>query len=125
MKSKIIKNPKALLVSFLIVIAVSVFGSFFTDTTGWYQSVKPDITPPGYIFPIVWTILYFLIALSIYFSWINAKNKERESLKLWFSTNLLANALWSLIFFKLHLSLLAFIDILIILISSQILIKLT
>lgn len=124
-KNKLIKNPKALLLSFLIVILISVVGSQFTDTSGWYESVKPSITPPNYVFPVVWTILYIMIALALYFSWTNADKKEKKTLVSWFSVNLSANLIWSIFFFGLKLPTIAFIDILIILISSFVLVRLT
>lgn len=110
-------NWKVLSVCFLALIIVSLFGSMFTTTGDWYENVKPTITPPNYVFPIAWTILYILIAISLYFVWINSK-KYQKKLVLWaFGINLIANALWSYLFFGLQNSLAGLIDIIIIWLS--------
>lgn len=111
-------NWKVLIISLLIVYSVAAIGSFFTsgNTEGeWYESVKPSITPPGWVFPIVWNILFFLIALSLYFAWINAKNKNK--IVLAFGANFVLNILWSYFYFYIKSPSLAFIDIIILEIS--------
>lgn len=118
---KFIKNPRALILAFLSVIAVSLIGSSFTATDSWYESVRPAITPPNIVFPIAWTALYIMIAFSIYFSFIEAKKSRKYIMKL-FAINLLANALWSILFFGLHLPILSFIDLVLIWASTLILI---
>ncbi len=107
-------NFKVLILCIIIVFLVALAGSIFTsrETSGeWYESIKPSITPPNYIFPIVWNILFFLIALSLYFSWINAKNNEKKKLGLIFAINFILNILWSVIYFGFKNPLLAFIEI--------------
>ena len=50
--------------SFLVVAATSAAGGFFTAKTvksPWYDCIKPSITPPDFVFPIVWTTLYTLL----------------------------------------------------------------
>ena len=72
-------NWKVLIVSLVVVYLVAFVGSLFTSPvtdSEWYDSIKPSITPPGWVFPIVWNILFFLIALSLYFSWINAMESD-------------------------------------------------
>ena len=40
----------------------------------WYSSLKkPLLTPPSYVFGIVWPILYILISISAYIVWKNEK----------------------------------------------------
>lgn len=113
MKKKV--NWKVLIASLIIVYGVAFIGSIFTSAnvdTQWYQSIKPAITPPNYIFPIVWNILFFLIALSLYFSWINAKNKKLKSkIILVFSVNLFLNILWSVFYFGLRSPIIAFFEL--------------
>jgi tryptophan-rich sensory protein len=113
-------NFKVLIISLVIVFLISSLGSLFmgnSSQSDWYQNIKPSITPPNYIFGIVWPILFILIALSIYFAWINSKKKNKPKLIIFFGINLVLNFIWTLIYFKLQNPFLAFIDIILILIS--------
>ncbi len=119
MKNRI--NWKVLVVCILIVFLVAFIGSLFTSpvtNSEWYNSVKPSITPPNWIFPIVWNILFFLIALSLYFSWINAKNhKIKKKVSLAFGINFVLNIFWSILYFRMRNPFYAFIEIFILWIS--------
>lgn len=114
-------NSQLLLVCFAIVIGVAAFGSIFTSSgakSGWYLSVKPAITPPDWTFGVVWTILFVMIALSLYFSWNSASSlRQREAIAIVYGFNLLANALWSFFFFGLQSARLGFIDIVLVWVS--------
>jgi len=111
------KNWKILITSFVLVYLTAFLGSLFTDTGSWYESIKPSITPPGYIFPIVWNILFFLIAISLYLAWI-----KKQPLTFYF-VNLILNLAWSAIFFGLKMPLLAFFELILLWISIIFLIK--
>ncbi|MBU2104639.1 MAG: tryptophan-rich sensory protein [Nanoarchaeota archaeon] len=102
---------KLLIICLIIVYGIAFAGSLFTNTGEWYESVKPSITPPGYVFPIVWNILFFLIALSLYFAWTKSKKKDKPKIALVFGINLALNALWSFLFFTLQQPLWAFVDL--------------
>lgn len=109
-----------LIACLIIVYFIGFIGSIFTtgETSGaWYQSVKSSLTPPNWVFPIVWNILFFLIALSMYFAWINSERKQKLILIDLFGVNLIFNCLWSLLFFGLKDSFSAFVDIIIIWLS--------
>lgn len=113
-------NWKVLLLSLLIVFVVSLIGSLFTagnTNSSWYFENKPIITPPNWIFAPVWTTLYLLIALSLYFALTNANKIQKKKVVVIFAINLITNILWSFLFFKLQNPLLAFFDILVILIT--------
>jgi tryptophan-rich sensory protein len=105
---------KKLILSLIIVYATAIIGSLFTsgNTSGeWYNSIRPSITPPNWIFPIVWNILFLLIAISLYLAW--AKNKENKKIAIVFGINFLLNILWSYLYFTLKNPLLALIEIII------------
>lgn len=111
-------NWRVLIFSLIIVYVVGFVGSLFTSINNdWYESVRPSITPPSFVFPIVWNILFFLIALSLYFAWINSKKSEKKKIALVFGINLILNALWSLFYFKLQNPLFAFFELILIWIS--------
>lgn len=109
---------KLLALCLLIVYSIGLLGSFFTSpNSDWYSFIKPSITPPNFVFPIVWNVLFFLIGLSLYFSLVNSKNKIKKKIYFLFGINLILNFLWSVFFFGLKNPLLSFIDLLALLFS--------
>lgn len=122
-------NLKILFLSFLVVFLTAFIGSIFTSSqidSDWYQAIKPSITPPNWVFPIVWNILFFLIALSLYLSLTKAKNKASKlEIKILFGINLFLNLLWSFLFFYLQNPLFAFFDLILLWISILIMISVT
>ena len=101
----------------IISLLIPLVGGFLSGLVsmsgikGFNSLIKPILTPPGFVFPIVWTILYVLMGISSYL--IYNENDYRSSccLKLYL-INLFVNFLWSPIFFGLNLRLFAFIWIL-------------
>ncbi len=111
-------NVVVLILSFLVVFIFAFAGSVFTSgntRSAWYLENRPSFTPPNLVFPIVWNILYALIAFSLYFAWIAANQKQKIKIAFAFGINLLANALWSYFFFALKNPLLALMDLIFIL----------
>lgn len=102
----------------IVFLVVGGLGSVFTSSntnTDWYDSIKPSITPPSIVFPIVWNLLFLLITFSLYFAWTGSKNKnERKKVALVFGINLILNALWSFLFFGLQNPLYGMIDLVLI-----------
>lgn len=82
----------------------------------WFPTlVKPVFNPPSWVFFPVWTVLYILIGVAGGMIWNHLEtNKElvRKAF-LFFIIQLSLNALWSYLFFGLHNTLLAFIEIII------------
>lgn len=70
----------------------------------WYQALeKPAITPPNYVFPIAWTLLYVLMGAALAMI-INARGaRGRGAALALFAAQLAVNLAWSPIFFGLHL----------------------
>ena len=69
-------NWKVLVICLAIVYLVAFIGSLFTTQetdSEWFNSIKPSITPPNWVFPIAWNILFLLLALSMYFAWVSGK----------------------------------------------------
>ena len=86
----------------------------FRSDTSFYDSIKkPFFAPPGIVFPIVWTILYILIAIGLY----NNKNKSIEYYKS-LIINYFSNQIFTFLFFTIKSPFIAFIDTLVVLISS-------
>jgi len=121
-------NWKVLIICFVVVYGIAFIGSVFTSgnaNTSWYQKIKPAITPPNYVFPIVWNILFFLIALSLYFAWINSKKKQKKIVAFVFGINLLLNVFWSFLFFYLKRPIFSFVELILLEISIIIMIFVT
>lgn len=66
----------------------------------WYVHLqRSDLTPPGYLFGIVWPILYTLLAIAGYLLW---QNRLLVTLRLVFIVQMLINWSWTTVFFRWH-----------------------
>ena len=69
----------------------------------WYNALaKSALTPPPYVFQIVWPILYFLIAASLFVFLIKSKASYRYLGIIPFLLQLFLNLLWSPVFFEMQ-----------------------
>lgn len=69
----------------------------------WYASLaKPSWTPPRIAFPIVWPILYFLMAIAAWRLWQAPPSSLRTIALILFVAQLALNASWSYVFFGAH-----------------------
>ena len=104
-----IQNKSALLISILIPLAVGSVSALFSGNMSSYAVLnKPALSPPGFIFPIVWTLLYILMGISSYIVYSsNSANKSKALLV--YAIQLFFNFCWSIIFFGMGLYLFAFI----------------
>jgi len=81
---------------FLIVLAAASSGAIFKPGD-WYRDLrKPSWTPPDWAFPVVWSMLYFMIAVAGYLVWMT--DPASPAMALWF-IQLVLNAAWSYLFF--------------------------
>lgn len=86
---------------FLIIIMTIIIGIFFVpfvDMNIYKEIVKPKFSPPSIIFPIVWSILYILMSISLYLVLKSSNTNQKSSLKIYIF-QLLVNSTWTLIFF--------------------------
>lgn len=76
-----------------------------------YGSVimKPTLAPPGWVFPVVWTVLYALMGVGAAKIWLAETSPQRSSGLNLFIAQLIVNFFWSLIFFNLQAFGLAFV----------------
>jgi len=109
-----------LLVIYFCVMAVQFSGMFLTfpSLDFWYEGlVKPSWNPPNWVFGPVWTVLYMLMSLSIWLIYLTAKrSREKRNCYLLFGAQLIANGLWTFLFFYKMNPMFALIDIVILLI---------
>ena len=62
--------------------------------------MKPVLTPPGWLFPMVWSILYILMGISSAKIWLADDSPERKKSLNLYVAQLIVNFFWSLIFFN-------------------------
>ncbi len=121
MKQKKRVDWKLLVLSFVIVYLLGYIGSVLSGDgakSEWFESIRPVITPPNWVFPVVWNILFFLIGLSFYFVLVSeGKDKTWKIVVGVFVINFILNAGWSYIFFQLRNPLLAFLDLILLFIT--------
>lgn len=74
-----------------------------TEIEGWYQGLaKPVANPPDALFPIVWPLLYAMIAIAGERLWRSRSEPEGGKLLGLFAVQTVFNWLWTPIFFNLH-----------------------
>lgn len=107
-------ETKKLVKSILIPLAVGAVSGFLSRN-GMKEIMmlnQPPLSPPGWLFPIVWTILYVMMGIACYLI-LRAKD-ERQGLTLkLYAGQLVFNFFWSLIFFNMQWFLFAFFWLLI------------
>src|SRR3954452_4351705 len=70
---------------------------------GWFDHlVKPPFMPPGWIFGLVWPILYALLGIAVAMIIAGPPSPRRRAALLLFSVQLALNFGWSPIFFAAH-----------------------
>ena len=108
---------------FIITYSASFIGGMVTISfkEPWYSElVKSNYNPPDWIFAPVWTTLYLMMTLAIWFYW-HSKNREMNTIYIYF-IHIIFNTTWSIVFFGLHQILLALIVLMILIILIIILI---
>lgn len=84
----------------------------------WYNTIqRPSFNPPNYLFGPVWTFLYILMGISFYMILQATPGKDKARAIIIFCVQLALNSIWSFLFFSFHWLGIAFIEILMILIS--------
>lgn len=85
------------------LISLSVGMSNESHIPSWYAQLnKPGLTPPPITFPIVWTILYTMIATAGWWLWKHSPKPQARKAFRFFMLQLIMNWLWSPIFFYYH-----------------------
>lgn len=63
-------------------------------------ATKPPLSPPGWLFPVVWTVLYTLMGISSGSIWQKPPSRERSWGLNLYAAQLIVNFFWSLLFFN-------------------------
>lgn len=93
---------RSLIVSIGIALGVGVLSSFLAPSiSGQYETIyKPALAPPGWLFPIVWTVLYILMGIAAYIIYESPDGEARRSALLYYGAQLVVNLIWPVIFFR-------------------------
>lgn len=101
-----LKSVTRLGLSLLLCLAVGTLQGLVTrpEIPAWYAGLaKPSWTPPPLAFPIAWTVLYVLVAFSLWRLWdLQTRSAARTKAMTWFLVQLALNAIWSPVFFGWH-----------------------
>ena len=99
---------------FIITYSASFIGGMATISfkEPWYSKlIKSNYNPPDWIFAPVWTALYLMMTLAIWFFW-HSKNRDMNTIYIYF-IHIVFNTTWSIVFFGLHQILFALIVLLV------------
>ena len=104
----------------IAVILAAVLGSLASTNSGtdsWYLSLnKSELNPPGYVFGIVWPILYVLMMISAFLTY--------KKVFVVFNIQLIFNAAWSWLFFRYQMPLVSLLDIYLLIVMNIYILKL-
>ena len=103
-------NIKRLLINLAIPLAVGGLATLLSGGMSDYRQLnQPPLAPPGWLFPIVWTILYLLMGYAAYRVQVSGKDPVfiRRAM-IFYGLQLFLNFLWPIVFFGLVWRLAAF-----------------
>ena len=99
-----ISNKYSIFVFVFFALLLGGLSSSDTANDLWYQELnKSSLNPPGYVFGIVWPILYILMSISAFRTFVETRNL--------FLLQLFFNAIWSWLFFAFHMPVIALLNI--------------
>ncbi len=97
-------NYKTLAICILIPLAVGGLSALLTmgSMEDFASLEQPPLSPPGWLFPVVWTVLYVLMGVASYIALETPSSQEatKKAFKAYF-LQLGFNFFWSIIFFSL------------------------
>jgi translocator protein len=93
--------------SFLLFAIITYSSSFIGGVVTisfkepWYSIItKPSFNPPSWIFAPVWTTLYLMMTIAIWFFW-HSKKRDMNTIYIYF-IQIIFNTTWSIVFFGFH-----------------------
>jgi len=100
------------LIGWLLLCFAAATSAVFVSVDGWYTTLnKPSWNPPSWLFGPVWSLLYIMMAVAAWLVW----RKGGWAMQRWplslFLVQWLLNALWTPLFFGMHLLGVALVEI--------------
>lgn len=108
-------NWKKLLIFLAIPLGVGGLAALLSGGMDTYTTLnQPPLSPPGWIFPIVWTVLYLLMGYASYrVAEADAPKEDRRKALVFYGIQLFLNFLWPIVFFRFQWYFAAFILLLV------------
>ncbi len=110
-------NKKKLTELLIFIVSAELVGALSALFTGSFSAAydvmqKPPLSPPAFLFPVVWTILYAVMGTSAYLVFNSRKPQYEKggALKI-YGVQLIVNFFWSIIYFRLEMRGVALLDI--------------
>jgi tryptophan-rich sensory protein len=99
----VLKRYKAYIISIVIALAIGGLSSWLTrGNMNIYDEISiPPLSPPMWLFPIVWGILYILMGISSAAIYKSVDPKKGSALRI-YALQLIVNFFWPLIFFNMR-----------------------
>lgn len=83
------------------LIAGTLSGALAGNSMEIFENMKkPPLSPPGWVFPVVWTILYLLMGIASYLIAVSSQSTQRIQALRIYGWQLFVNFLWPVLFFQ-------------------------
>ena len=91
-----------LIVIVLITEFIGLLGRLFSGITGqiYTSLIKPPLSPPGWLFGLIWPVLYLLMGIAAYIIYQTVQTPERKKATTLYWVQLIVNFLWPIVFFR-------------------------
>ncbi len=105
------KSVKNLIIALLIPVLTGALSALLSGGMSNFSDLrKPPLSPPGWLFPVVWTILYLMMGFASYLVYTaKAPTYKKNSALLFYGIQLFFNFFWSIFFFRFEAYLFSFI----------------
>lgn len=117
-----VNNKKSILLLIIIIVlteGAGILSGFLgmSNSENYANLIKPAFSPPGWVFAVVWPILYLLMSIALYrILLLKKEGKDVTRALVYYFIQFGLNLLWTFIFFRFNLYGLAFIELLVLLV---------
>lgn len=111
---KLWQKFKRLIIKIAVPLISGTIIGLVTKSSTYNALNKPSFSPPGFIFPIVWSILYILMGISSYYIDKSVDIDKKKALAIYY-IQLLVNILWPVLFFNFKVYFVSFLWLLLLL----------
>mgnify|MGYP003922926815 CR=1 FL=1 len=107
MKSGVFRNSYSftdllVLLAFMFLAFMPSFFNYFDES--WYSSLKkPSLTPPSWVFPIIWSLLFTLLGFTGFCFWQKRSSPSAKIALMMYLILIFLLCSWSIVFFGLKL----------------------